>query len=405
VGAGIVSDLVELIGRLGHVRASSLGGEGKTAWERGALDASSPKVLSVLMAGRSSDLFAVLRCQLDSERLVLSVALLARDGSQLWSGQAELADGSLCSARLALAADLIEASTGWRTDLRRFREGSSNSLAPYLLCCAARAPALKAAARVALLRQATATEPSYLEAHLLLADAEEADGAPDSALDLLADVSARAPSYACGRMRYGLALRLAGQHEMALAEVQAALESDPCGTVLFSAGLFADTEGDCENAALFFERAGERGCVDGAPLGRGAEPPDAEDPAAWLRFAVGARDGRRWGDAADAFSEVVRILGTHALARSEQALAMLALGRGHEALRLAMAARAEAPDDVAVASNLGLVLMETGSLDEARVLFLEARERAPRDPIVVLCRAELERRCAATLRAAEGPPC
>jgi tetratricopeptide (TPR) repeat protein len=192
---------------------------------------------------------------------------------------------------------------------------------------------------------------------------------------------------------------------MALAEVQAALESDPCGTVLFSAGLFADTEGDCENAALFFERAGERGCVDGAPLGRGAEPPDAEDPAAWLRFAVGARDGRRWGDAADAFSEVVRILGTHALARSEQALAMLALGRGHEALRLAMAARAEAPDDVAVASNLGLVLMETGSLDEARVLFLEARERAPRDPIVVLCRAELERRCAATLRAAEGPPC
>ncbi len=397
---GMGADLAELMGRLGHVRASALSGEGETAWERGELDAADPRVLEVLTAGRSSDFAVVLRCRGTSDRLVLLVSMFRQDGTLVWGGETVLADEGLPSSRLALVADLIEAATGWRKDTRRFGVGGAKLLKAYLLCCAARAPGLLAASRVALLSEASSLDPDYLEAALLLADAHEADHADEDALAVLADVCARAPSYAPGRMHYGILLRASGDDAVSLNEVQAALEADPEGQVLYEAGLFAAADGDSETAEQLFSAAQERGYQEGVISAQRRGTPRADDPQSWLLQGIAARDARRWDDAVHAFSEVRRLGGPHPQACSEQALAMLALGRGDEALELARAAHEQAPRDAALLSNLGLVLMEIGALADARALFVEARGLNPRDPIVVACRAELEQRIKSASRAA-----
>lgn len=402
---GLGADLAELMERFGHVRTSTLSGEGETAWERGELDASDPRVLGVLMAGRPSDFSVVLRCRRTSELLLLSVSLLSRAGTLVWAGETVLADAGLHSARITLVADLIEAATGWRKDTRRFEVGGATLLKSYLLCCAARAPGLLAASRVAMLSEARSLDPDYLEAALLLADAHEADHRPEDALAVLKDVCARAPSYAPGRMHFGILLRASGDDAASLTEVQAALEANPEGQVLHEAGLFAAADGDPETAEQLFSAAEERGYEEGAPAAQRRDSPVPVDPQAWFDQGIAARDARRWHDAAHAFSEALGLGDPFPQARSEQALAMLALGRGDDALDLARAAYQQAPGDVALLSNLGLILMETGALEEARALLIEARELAPRDPIVVACRAELEQRLKAALRAAQVPPC
>jgi len=402
---GISADLAELMGRLGHVRVSALSGEGATAWERGELDPSDPRVLEVLMAGRSTDFSVVLRWRGTSARLALSVLLLRQDGSSAWTGETVFADEGLHSARLSLAADLIEAATGWRKDLRSFAVGGANLLKSYLLTCEARAPGLLASSRVSLLSEANSLDPDYLEAALLLADAHEANHAPEAAIEVLERVCARAPSFAPGRMHYGMLLCAFGEDAASLTEVQAALEADPEGQVLYEAGLFAAADGDAETAAQLFSAAQERGYQEGVLQGQRRDTPGSDDPQAWLLKGIAARDARRWVDAVHAFSEVRRLGGPHPQACSEQALAMLALGRGDEALELAREAHQGAPREVALLSNLGLVLMETGALEDARELFVEARKLDPRDPIVVACRAELEQRIKSASRASEAPPC
>jgi tetratricopeptide (TPR) repeat protein len=567
VAAGVLGDLAELICRIGDLQARSLAGEGDTAWERGELDGSDPQVLSALIAGRPIELVAIARLEQDSTLLTLHLDLAQTDGSVRWSGRTLLRDGGLIEARLALAANLIEAATGRRKDIRRGRQGGTDVLEAYLHCCEARAAGMDGSRRARLLTGAIALDENYLEAQRLLADAHEADDDPGEALRVLGAMARRAPSYASGRLHHGLALRRGGQHDSALVEVQAALEADPDGMVLFAAGLFAEADGDRETAALLYERALERGCIDAsladrlaalrakegrpgqaallwerarkldpsrddlaidlawahqrsgkpevaekifadagyeavrrfrfqatkarycaergrhkealqattralslgghsaemynlrgearmalqdrwgarrdfvsaleheddpelalsirtnlARLARGLRPEEAEarfagalrlfrqrgadaeaelaavvdlDPEHWqaiLLLGMLHRDGGRWTEAAHSFGEVVRIRGSHPQAQSERALAMLALGRGEDALSLARAACDEAPHDTAILSNMGLVLMELGSYDLAWDIFTEAREQDPQDPVTVRCLKEVERR-------------
>ena len=119
---------------------------------------------------------------------------------------------------------------------------------------------------------------------------------------------------------------------------------------------------------------------------------DSEHWQANLLLGMVYRDGLQWESAARAFGEVVRILGVHPQAQIEQALAVLALGRGDEALALAQRARVDAPRDVSVLSNLGLILMELGAYDKATEVLAQARVEAPEDPVIVRCIGVLDAR-------------
>lgn len=260
--AGVLADLAELVARLGDVHARAMSGEGNTSWERGELRAEDPGVLAALLAGRQAQLAVVVRVTEEPARLILHVQLLEPDGTSRWSGRATLTDDALIEARLALAANLIEAATGRRKDIRRGRRGGTTVLDAYRRLCEARAPGVAAERRSRLLADAIALDPDYLEAQLLLADAYEAAGSPVRARRVLAMLCRRFPHYAPARMRHGLSLRSGGRYDEAIDEVQGALEADPDGMVLFQAGLFAEADGDQDTASLLYERAIERGCVD-----------------------------------------------------------------------------------------------------------------------------------------------
>ena len=440
-------------------------------------------------------------------------------------------------------------------------------LEAYLRVSEARAPGGSLEHRLRLLTDGIALDADYLEAKLLLADAYEAAGETERASRVLASLTRRFPNYPAGRIRYGLSLRAQGRHDESILEVQAALEADPDGTVLFAAGRFAEADGDRDTAAILYRRALDRGCVaarladrlatlmarEGRPgqaaalwerarkldpkrvdlvgdlawahhqsgksalaeqlfqeveeeaservrfqasrarfltergryvealqattralslggpdpemynlrgeakmslhdrwgarrdfvaaleyeedpemaesirtnlarLARGRRSQEAEerflpavrlyraghrdaetelravvdlDPEHWqacLLLAMLYRDSLRWEDAAHAFGEVVRLRGGHPQAQSERALAMLALGRRDDALNYARTASDEAPEDVAVLSNFGLVLMELGAYEQAREVFAEARAQDPDDSLVARCIKELDLR-------------
>ena len=565
--SGVLLDLAEGICRLGDLRARALGGEGDTSWERGELSGSDPNVLAALVAGRAVELVSQVRFERKPDGIQLQVDLMDLSGSVRWSGNVALKNGDLFQARLALAANLIEAATGRRRDIRRGLLGGSKVLEAYLRVCESRAPGLPSAERVRLLEDGIALDPDYVAAHLMLADAYDAAGNRDRASQVLAALVRRFPAHSGGRLRYGLALRATGKHQRGLTEVQAALESDPDGTVLFEAGRVAEADGDSETAAVLYRRALERGCVDaeladrmarlmtkeGSPAeaarlwerarkldptrpeltgdlalaharsgnlklaedlflhaseseenrvrfqaskarflakrgdyvgvlqavsralslgepdpelynlrgearlalndpwgarrdfvsalehqedselassirtnlarlarGRRGEEVGARFRTAYTLFKKGAveaknelqgvieldsehwqanlllgmvyRDGLQWESAARAFGEVVRIVGVHPQAQIEQALAVLALGRGDEALALAQRARVDAPRDVSVLSNLGLILMELGAYDQATEVLAQARVEAPEDPVIVRCIGVLDAR-------------
>lgn len=241
LAAGFSEDLALLMNRLGDVKVIAVPA------------GTAPTEDDLVLEGS----FTVL-----SDGLSVAVVLRDADGEELWSDRAELADGLVRDARLVLAANLIEAATGRRKDVRRARLGGTQQLDAYQRVCLARYPGLGPVKRIQILEEAIGLDEGYAEAHLLLADALEAHGQRDRAREILAGVAARHPRFSWARQRYGVALRVGGYDEDAIAQVQAALDTDPDGLTLFHAGLFAEAGGDPRTAATLYQRAVERGCID-----------------------------------------------------------------------------------------------------------------------------------------------
>jgi tetratricopeptide (TPR) repeat protein len=115
-------------------------------------------------------------------------------------------------------------------------------------------------------------------------------------------------------------------------------------------------------------------------------------PECWLFLGLAYRDERDWDGVAEALGHVLRLAPDNAEVASERALALLALGRHHEAVDHARLGVKLSPRDSALVCNLGLVLMESGELEEARDQFAEAARLDPSDAIVGRCVRELRRR-------------
>ncbi|MCP4872175.1 MAG: tetratricopeptide repeat protein [Proteobacteria bacterium] len=546
LAAGFVVDLSLLMNRLGDVHVRALADEEAT---QGTLE-----IVGELIVFTDG----------------MRVAVDLKDGDEvLWSENVELADQLVSDVRLVLAANLIQAATGQRKDVRRARLGGTQDVEAYKRVCLARFQALPAGQRRRVLEEAVARDPDYAEAQLLLSDALEQAGEREVARELLAAVAKRFPRFSWARQRYGVSLRVAGFGEAAVGEVQAALDTDPDGVTLFHAGLFAEAGGDPRTAATLYQRAVERGCTDpvlcdklarlrantGDPkqaillwdrarrldptnehvlgnlalahhhagsaaeaevlfeqavlvapdsyttwanqavwlqdLGkhvaameactralalRPASPlmlnnrgvsrmaigdrsgarrdfeeslehdPDAElaiyiranlarlargnarvDEAArmlrrgaefvcdgklreaiplllealdlygeawhaWLMLGLAYREERQWDKCFEAMAQVVELNPDHAWARSELAMAALALGRTEEAWDQARQAVDAESDDPGLLCNLGLVELERGRLEAASDAFEQAHEMDPADEVIALCRKELKKR-------------
>ena len=571
LSAGLVRDLAGLMARLGDVLVIPLVVDPAHPTRPGTPEtqALSGDAVDRMLYEWSADY--VIGGELRTVRggLQIDVELLGPSAAVMWADSVELVDGLVQEARLVLAANVVEAATGRRKDVRRARQGGTRSVDAYKRLCFSRFPRLDLAKKRTLLEEATEIDPDYAEAKLLLADRLEAEGRRADARRLLRTVAREHPRFSWARQRYGVALRVSGRPERAIEEVQAALDSDPDGRTLFHAGLFAEAGGDPTTAATLYSRAVERGCIDPilaeklgrlranegkyadalalweralelspgmthllgnvalalhhlgehdeagklfeqarieAPdkftthanhavflqdmgrhedaivacdaalavrgdsarllnargvsrmalgdsegaradflaalrqepdpelatyirgnLGRidhgdgtlneaarllrqGAELVQHEQPRkaipllaealdlhhdswqGWLFLALAHRDLRNWEGASEALREVLRLQPRHAEALSERALALLALGRGEEALDHARLAVQCEPENPAFRCNLGVVLMEGGDLATARTEVEEAARLDPSDPVTARCLKEVRRR-------------
>ena len=342
----------------------------------------------------------------------ISVAISLRDarGGELWADRAELADGLVRDARLVLAANLIESATGRRKDVRRARLGGTQHVEAYKRVCLARYPGLPPLKRMQVLEEALRLDTEYAEAQLLLADALEAHGQRDRAREILAGVARSHPRFSWARQRYGVALRVAGFDEDAVAEVQAALDTDPDGLTLFHAGLFAEAGGDPRTAMTLYQRAVERGCIEAvlcdklARLQANAGKPKAAIPL-WERarrldpnlehllgnlalahhhaggaVAAEALFDEAIGRAPDAFS-------THA----HRAVWLQDLGKHVEAIEACTRALSIRSDSPLTLNNRGVSKLAIGDRSGARRDFEQALEFSPGPELAIYIRANLAR--------------
>ena len=106
LASGLMLQLGATLDRLGGVRGRALAGKGGTAWERGELSLSDPRVLEGFVAGGSVD--AVLIGVLAEAAGVGQLLLQARrpNGEEVWSAALSLGEDIPPDARLPLLADL-----------------------------------------------------------------------------------------------------------------------------------------------------------------------------------------------------------------------------------------------------------------------------------------------------------
>jgi tetratricopeptide (TPR) repeat protein len=263
LAAGLVEDLALLMSRLGDVRVITRVTDPDEAAEAGAvrLQPWTAAALDRMLVEHRGDVAVTGRLKVVTDSLALRIALRGPGGESTWLEHADLADGLVRDVRLVLAANLIEAATGQRKDVRRARLGGTQDVEAYKRICLARFPGLSGTKRRQLIEEAIALDPDYAEAQLFLADLLEKEADRDRAREILASVARRFPRFSWARQRYGVALRVGGFAEQAVAEVQAALDTDPDGYTLFHAGLFAEAGGDPKTAATLYQRAVERGCI------------------------------------------------------------------------------------------------------------------------------------------------
>jgi Flp pilus assembly protein TadD len=142
-----------------------------------------------------------------------------------------------------------------------------------------------------------------------------------------------------------------------------------------------------EKAGAFY--AAIRSLIEG---GRGKEalPQIREQleqrPKSWrLWFLLGwtLRSLRRWEEGREALQKTLELGGEHSDARNELAICHLELGQFREARReLEKALRAE-PGNTKIISNLGVIALREGNIDEAERFFRSVLEFDSRDPLAL----------------------
>jgi len=387
LAAGFVEDLALLMNRLGDVHVRPLTTEPAT---RGTLEIEGDLV--VLVDG-------------------MRVSVDLKDGDDvLWSEHVELADQLVSDVRLVLAANLIQAATGQRKDVRRARLGGTQNVEAYQRVCLARFRGLGPAQRLEVLEQAVALDPGYAEAQLLLADTLEEAGEREVARDVLEAVAKRFPRFSWARQRYGVALRVAGFSEAATSEVQAALDTDPDGVTLFHAGLFAEAGGDPRTAATLYQRAVERGCTDpvlcdklarlrantGSPqdailLWDRARRLDPTNEAVLGNLALAHHHAGSADEAEALFAAAVEVAPDSYTTWANKAVWLQDLGKHVEAMEACTRALTVRPDSSLMLNNRGVSRMAIGDRSGARRDFEDSLAHDPDAELAIYIRANLAR--------------
>jgi tetratricopeptide (TPR) repeat protein len=352
LAAGFVCDITLLMNRLGDVRVVPL-----TQDPRHRASSRLPRTMPLgdeglvrMARAHRADFVVTGYLALLADAFSGEVVLRGADGDAIWTDALEIPDGAVSEARLVLAANLIEAATGARKDVRRARLGSTRSLQAYKRVCLARFHGLDPTKRLQVLDEALKIDPDYADARVLLADTLEKQGKRSRARKMLAVVASQHPALSWGRQRYGVALRVAGYPEQAVEEVQAALDGDPDGVTLFHAGLFAEAGGDAVTAATLYDRAVERGCIDPVlcdKLGR------LKANAGQLPEAIAL-----WERARELDSGFDHLLGNLALAHHHR-------GDARRAEALFQSALSLAPDAFTTHANRAVWLQDRGRHPEA----------------------------------------
>lgn len=412
LSAGLVRDLAGLMARLGDVLVIPLATDPDNPTRPGTpeINPMAPEAIDRMLYSWSADF--VIGGELRTIRggLSIDVELLGPSGAIMWADSVELIDGLVQEARLVLAANVVEASTGRRKDVRRARLGGTRSIDAYKRVCLARFPRLDIDKKRKLLEEAAEIDPEYAEAKLLLADRLEVTGRRSDARKLLGRVAREHPRFSWARQRYGVALRVSGSADRAIEEVQAALDSDPDGRTLFHAGLFAEAGGDPATAATLYQRSVERGCIDpilAEKLGRlrANEGRYAEALALWERalelepsmvhlLANVALALHHLGDhdqAGELFDQAVKEAPGKFTTHANRAVYLQDMGRHEEAIAACDAAldiRGESPR---LLNNRGVSRMELGDIDGARADFKAALSREPDRELATYIRGNLGR--------------
>ncbi len=352
LAAGLVEDLSMLINRLGDVRCVALPKVPGDPLPRSEprLDKLSRDDIRSLLSSLHADFIITGGLKLLAGGFGLDVALRDRDGTALWADRIEFVDGEILEARLVLAANVVEAATGKRKDVRHARRGGTRSYEAYQRVCLSLYRGLRAGKCRALLREAVTIDPDYPEAHVFLADALEKGGEREEARRILEQCVERFPRFSWGRQRYGVALRVAGFAHEAVWEVQGALDTDPDGRTLFHAGLFAEAGGDPGTAQTLYVRAVERGCVD----------PVLYDKLGGLRANAG-----EFEEAAALWRRALEIEPSFAYLLGHLALSEHHLGRDEAARELFERAVEEAPNAFSTHANHAIFLQDAGRHAEA----------------------------------------
>lgn len=412
LAAGLVEDLALLMSRLGDVRVLTRVTDPEHPSDLAApqLGPLSTAALDRMLAEYRADLVVAGRLTVVTDSLSLRIALLGPGGESSWTERVELADGLVRDVRLVLAANLIEAATGQRKDVRRARLGGTQDAEAYKRICLARFPGLSGSKRRQLIDEAVELDPEYAEAQLLLTDLLEKEGERDRAREILAGVARRFPRFSWARQRYGVALRVAGFAERAVAEVQAALDTDPDGYTLFHAGLFAEAGGDPRTAATLYQRAVERGCIDpvlcdklgrlranaGAPLeaielwerARRLDP-DAENVLGNLALAH-----HHAGNSARAevlFEQASELASNSFTTHANRAVWLQDTGRHVDALEACTRALGIRPGSALMFNNRGVSRLALGDRSGARRDFEQALDNDPGLELGTYIRANLAR--------------
>ncbi len=359
VAAGLVEDLSLLINRLGDVRCVAMPKVPGDPIPRSEprLEKLAPDAMERLFESLRADFVITGGLTLLTNGFGLEVTVKDRTGTSLWGDRIDFVDGDVLDARLVLAANVVEAATGRRKDVRHARRGGTRSFQAYQRMCLSLYRRLRHGKRIELLEEAIALDPEYAEAFVLLADAREKAGDREVARDLLRESAERFPRFSWGRQRYGVALRVAGYPEEAVAEVQVALDTDPDGRTLFHAGLFAEAGGDPETAQTLYRRSVERGCVDAVLY----------DKLGGLRANAG-----EYEEAAELWRRALEIEPAFAYLLGHLALSEHHLGRDEAAEELFERALAEAPSAFSTHANHAVFLQDRGRHAEA----VEACSRA-----------------------------
>ncbi len=423
LAAGFVVDLALLMNRLGDVRAVPLiadpalsepsVGPRLHVWEAPALDR--------MMDVGCADAVVTGHLAMLPDGLFVRVELLRRDGASLWTDQLEFTDGLVCDARLVLAANLIEAVTSQRKDVRQARVGGTQAVEAFKRVCLARYAGLPAAKRLEVLEQAIVIDPDFAEAQLLLADVLESAGQRERACNLLAAVARRFPGFAWARQRYGVALRVAGYADEAVAEVQAALDSEPDGMTLFHAGLFAEAGRDPTTARTLYRRAVDRGCIDPvlcdklarleANAGQPLEAIELWERARLLdpgfdhvlgNLALAHHHAGDCDDAAALFSMALERAPQTFTTHANRAVYLQDLGRHVEALEACSKALVIRPNSPLMYNNRGVSRLALGDRSGARRDFEAALDREPGAELQTYIRANLARLAQGDARADEA---